>query len=58
MDFLAYTETPCERQPTRMNIAASGGVLLYKVRFHTEVCYALECRAVMSAAPRAFGGTR
>ncbi|MCY1075754.1 hypothetical protein [Archangium lansingense] len=37
MDFLAYTETPCERQPTRMNIAASGGVLLYKVRFRTEV---------------------
>ncbi|QRN98027.1 hypothetical protein JRI60_02835 [Archangium violaceum] len=37
MDFLAYAETPCEQQPTRMKIVGSGGVLLYKVRFRTEV---------------------
>ncbi|MFY0578251.1 hypothetical protein ACN28S_31575 [Cystobacter fuscus] len=36
LDFLAYTETPCERQPTQMKITGSGGVLFYKLRFRTE----------------------
>ncbi|WP_257451852.1 hypothetical protein [Archangium lipolyticum] len=37
MDFLAYADTPCDRQPTQLKIAGSGGVLVYKVRFRTEV---------------------
>ena len=37
MDFLSYAETPCEWQPTRMKLAGSGGLLVYKVRFRSAV---------------------
>jgi hypothetical protein len=37
MDFLAYSDTPCGRQPTRMKLSGSGGLLVYKVRFRSEV---------------------
>lgn len=37
MDFLTYADTPCERQPTRMKISGVGGLLVYKIRFRTDV---------------------
>jgi hypothetical protein len=36
IDFL-YGDTPCERHPTQLQFAGSGGVFVYKVRFRTQV---------------------
>ncbi|PTL76255.1 hypothetical protein [Vitiosangium sp. GDMCC 1.1324] len=36
IDF-AYADTPCERQPTQLEFAGTGGVFFYKVRFRTQV---------------------
>ncbi|WNG48481.1 hypothetical protein F0U60_33440 [Archangium minus] len=36
IDFV-YGDTPCERAPTQLQFAGSGGVLVYKVRFRTQV---------------------
>lgn len=32
-----YADTPCERHPTQLQFAGSGGVFVYKVRFRTQV---------------------
>ncbi|MCY1083241.1 hypothetical protein [Archangium lansingense] len=36
VDFV-YEDTPCERHPTQLQFAGSGGVFVYKVRFRTQV---------------------
>ncbi len=37
IEVARYGDTPCERHPTQLQFAGSGGVLVYKVRLRTQV---------------------